>query len=75
MNGALNGTRFSYTNRNTVYNLELEVNDYLISTNDLSTKSKESFGANKIGNIITSYSNNEKAMTLQIETATSPVLK
>lgn len=75
MSNTLNGTKFSYSNRNTLYNLELSVNDYLMSTTGFSIKSKESFGANKTGKILTYYPNNEETMTLQIGAATSRSIK
>nr|WP_068887933.1 hypothetical protein [Pedobacter panaciterrae] len=75
MSNTLNGTKFSYTNRNTVYNLELSVNDYLMSTKGFSIKSKESFGANKTGNALTYYPNNEETMMLQINAATTRSIK
>jgi hypothetical protein len=75
MSNTLNGTKFSYTNRNTIYNLELSVNDYLMSTKGFSIKSKESFGANKTGNALTYYPNNEETMLLQINAATNRSIK
>lgn len=71
MSSTLNGTKFSYTNLNTVYNLELGVNDYLMGTNGFSIKSKESFGANKTGNILTYYPHNDDVMLLQISATTN----
>ena len=71
MSSTLNGTKFSYTNRNTVYNLELSVNNYLMRTNGFSIKSKESFGANKAGNILTYYPHNDDVMLLQINSASN----
>ena len=71
MSSTLNGTKFSYTNRSTVYNLELGVNDYLMSTKGFSIKSKESFGANKTGNTLTYYPHNDDVMLLQINAATN----
>lgn len=71
MSSTLNGTKFSYTNRSTVYNLELGVNDYLMSTKGFSIKSKESFGANKAGNKLTYYPHNDDVMLLQINAATN----
>ncbi|MGO4291716.1 alpha-L-rhamnosidase-related protein [Chitinophaga sp. RAB17] len=61
---ALNGTSFSYTLRDTVYQLKLSVDDYSMSTMGFSVKSKNAFGANKTGNIFTYYPNNEDSVTL-----------
>jgi len=71
MSTMLNGTKFNYTNRNTIYNLELSVNDYLMSTAGFSIKSKESFGANKTGNVLTYYPHNDDVMLLKINAATN----
>lgn len=66
MSKTLNGTKFSYTLRDTVYHLELSVNDYRMYTNSFSIKSKESFGANKSGNTLTFYPHNKEDITLAI---------
>ncbi|WP_449435490.1 hypothetical protein [Pedobacter steynii] len=71
MSTTLNGTKFNYTNRNTIYNLELSVNDYLMSTPGFSIKSEESFGANKTGNVLTYYPHNDDVMLLKINAATN----
>jgi len=71
MSTMLNGTKFNYTNRNTIYNLELSVNDYLMSAAGFSIKSKESFGANKTGNVLTYYPHNDDVMLLKINAATN----
>lgn len=66
MTPALNGTAFSYTLRDTVYQLKLSVDDYAMSTNGFSVKSKQAFGANKTGNVFTYYPNNQDSVTLGI---------
>ncbi|WP_173003128.1 hypothetical protein [Chitinophaga sp. SYP-B3965] len=66
MSNTLNGTKFSYTLRDTVYNVELSVNDYSMRTNSFSIKSKESFGANRSGNTLTFYPHNREDVTLSI---------
>jgi hypothetical protein len=63
---SLNGTKFSYQFRDTVYNLELSVNNYRMSTRSFSIKSAEGFGANKTGDLLTFYPHNEDSTTLQI---------
>lgn len=75
LSSKLDGTKFSYTHRNTVYNIGLSVSDYVMSSPGFSIKSKESFGANKTGNILTYYPHNEEAMTLQIGASTSRSIK
>lgn len=62
----LNGTKFSYTLRNTVYQLELSVNDYLMRTNGFSIKSKEGFGADTRGNTLFYYHQNKDSVGLEI---------
>lgn len=62
----LNGAKFSYTLRDTVYNLELSENDYMMSTNSFSIKSPESFGAGMKGNTLTYYPNNKETRTLDV---------
>lgn len=62
----LNGTKFSYTHRGTVYHLELSVNDYVMSTNGFSVKSNESFGADKSGNTLKFYPGNKDTAQLLV---------
>lgn len=69
MSKSLNGTKFSYTVRDTIYDLELSVNDYLMRTDGFSLKSKESFGASKTGNLLTYYPHNTDQMILQVGAA------
>ena len=66
MSKPLNGAKFSYTLRDTVYNLELSENDYLMSTKSFSIKSPESFGASMKGNTLTYYPNNKESRTLDV---------
>lgn len=63
---SLNGTAFSYTLRDTVYQLKLSVNDYTMSTTGFSIKSKDGFGASKSGSVLTFYPGNTDAMPLQV---------
>ncbi|SDD71997.1 hypothetical protein SAMN05216464_102372 [Mucilaginibacter pineti] len=71
MSASLNGTEFSYTLRDTVYQLNLNVNNYTMSSGGFSITSKESFGANKTGNQLTFYPGNKDAMLLQIAAKTA----
>lgn len=66
MSSPLNGARFSYTLRDTVYNLELSENDYLMSTRSFSIKSPKSFGANMKGNTLTYYPHNKEMRSLSV---------
>ena len=62
----LNGTKFSYTHRGTVYQLELSVNDYLMSTGSFSVRSNEPFGAARTGNTLNFYPGNKDTALLQV---------
>lgn len=73
MSKTLNGTKFSYTLRDTVYHLELSVNDYRMRTNSFAIKSKESFGASRNGNTLTFYPHNKEDITLAIAGPTTNV--
>lgn len=66
MLATLNGTKFSYTLRDIVYQLELSVNDYLMRTDGFCIKSKESFGAEKSGNTLFYYHHNKDNAALQV---------
>jgi Bacterial alpha-L-rhamnosidase 6 hairpin glycosidase domain len=67
MTPALNGTAFSYTLRDTVYQLQLSVDDYRMSANGFVVKSKKAFGANKTGKVFTYYDHNQDSATLRIK--------
>jgi len=69
MSASLNGTTFSYTLRDTVYQLKLSVNDYTMSTSGFSINSSEAFGASKNGSQLTFYPGNKENMVLQINSA------
>lgn len=69
MSKPLNGTKFSYTLRDTIYQLELSENEYLMSTGSFSIKSKEAFGAGRNGNTLTYYPHNKDERTLAISAA------
>ncbi|WP_164849989.1 alpha-L-rhamnosidase-related protein [Mucilaginibacter limnophilus] len=70
MSKVLNGTQFLYTLRDTVYKLQISVNNYTMSTTGFSVKSKQAFGASKTRNTLTFYPDNSEVKMLQI-TATS----
>ncbi|MGV8878617.1 MAG: hypothetical protein ACOH2A_06260 [Sphingobacteriaceae bacterium] len=71
MSKALNGTKFSYTLRDTAYHLELSVNDYLMRSDGFSLKSKDHFGAAKSGQMLNFYPNNTDEMILRVTAATN----
>ena len=62
----LNGTEFSYTLRNTVYKLRLNVNDYEMSTEKFSVKSTESFGASFDNRRLIFFPRNREETVLKI---------
>ncbi|MDB5159036.1 MAG: hypothetical protein JWR50_3743 [Mucilaginibacter sp.] len=66
MSSSLNGTAFSYTLRDTVYQLKLSANDYTMSTTGFSIKSKDGFGASKNRSLLTFYPGNKDDMLLQV---------
>jgi tetratricopeptide (TPR) repeat protein len=66
MSDALNGTRFSYTLRDTVYDISLSTNNYTMHTNGFSINSNEKFGASKAWNKLTYYHHNQDSTWLQI---------
>lgn len=67
MIASLNGTTFPYTLRGTTYQIELQVDNYRLSTADFSVSGKESFGAAKNGNTLRFYPHNQEDMTLDLE--------
>ncbi|UOE46514.1 hypothetical protein MTO98_19110 [Mucilaginibacter sp. SMC90] len=75
MTEALNGTQFSYTLRDIVYQLKLNVNDYTIHTNTFSVNSKESFGVSGGRHKLTYYHNNQDTASLQIQSASAKPVK
>ena len=60
----LNGTRFTYTLRDTVYELSLSVNDYRLSTPEFSVWSNHAFGVGRSGADVVYYPENKEAMRL-----------
>lgn len=74
MSEVLNGTAFPYTLRDTDYHLKLSVNDYEMSTESFSIKSKTAFGANMSGNTLYYYPDNKGDLFLSISTKSKPVL-
>lgn len=75
MTEALNGTQFSYTLRDTVYQLRLNLNDYSIRTNEFSVNSKESFGVSGGKRKLTYYHNNQEGTTLQVQSTSAKPIK
>lgn len=71
MSNSLNGTEFNYTLRDTVYQLKLSVNDYVLRTNTFSVKSNETFGASRAGNKLTYYHHNQDKDLLQVNVASN----
>lgn len=69
MSEILNETKFSYTNRGTVYQLELSVDDYRMRTSNFSIRSRKGFGADRRGSTLTCYPGNREEMTLRINAA------
>ncbi|WP_245834601.1 alpha-L-rhamnosidase-related protein [Mucilaginibacter lappiensis] len=66
MSASLNGAEFSYTLRDTVYQLKLSVHDYIMSTAGFSIKSSNGFGATKNGTLLTFYPDNKDDILLQV---------
>ncbi|WP_353195918.1 hypothetical protein [Parapedobacter defluvii] len=64
----LNGTKFTYTLRDTVYELTLSVNDYRLQTQDFSVKSSQAFGVGRSGSDVIYYPENKETMRLAVHT-------
>jgi hypothetical protein len=62
----LNNTEFSYTLRDTVYNLELNTTDYTLSTNEFSVNSNQNFGVSKKNNELVIYKDNRELNLLLV---------
>ncbi len=60
----LNGTRFTYTLRDTIYELSLSINDYQLSTQEFSVRSNQAFGVGRLGTDVVYYPGNEETMRL-----------
>lgn len=74
MTQALNGTQFSYTLRDTVYQVTLNVNNYALSTNTFSVNSTETFGVSEGRHKLIYYHNNQDTATLQVQpTSVKPI--
>lgn len=70
----LNGTEFSYTLRNTVYKVKLNVNDYELRTDNFSIKCKEAFGASFEDSSLILYPQNKEDMSIKLRgNSNSPV--
>ncbi len=68
MSKVLNGTDFDYTLRGTKYNLKLSVDDYVMSTDNFSVKSKKAFGASYQDKEFVFYPYNKEETLLRIVT-------
>ncbi|NOW93582.1 hypothetical protein [Mucilaginibacter sp. SG564] len=74
MSDVLNGTRFSYTLRDTVYDISLSTNNYTMRTKGFSVSSNEKFGASKTENRLTYYHHNQDSTQLQVsQKSTHPI--
>ena len=62
----LNGTQFTYTLRDTVYTLSLQVDDYRLSTTDFSVRSNEAFGVGRSGKDVVFYPDNKEIMRMRV---------
>ncbi|MCD8539463.1 MAG: hypothetical protein LRY55_06610, partial [Leadbetterella sp.] len=60
----LNGTRFKYTLRDTVYEFTLNVDDYRLSTAGFTVRSSTAFGVGREGNSVIYYPENRETMKL-----------
>ncbi|MEC5142925.1 hypothetical protein [Chitinophaga sp. 212800010-3] len=63
---ALNGTRFWYTLRDTVYEITLHVGDYRMKTTRFSVKSSEAFGVGRSGNDLVFFPGNKEHCRLVV---------
>jgi len=62
----LNGTEFSYTLRNKAYNIKLNENNYLITTEKFSVRSDQCFGVDMQGDTLLYYPGNLNEASLGI---------
>ena len=69
----LNGTSFSYNLRDTVYHLKLSVNDYEMSTDNFSIKSRNAFGACWRDKQLYYYPDNKNNIVFSISAKSKPV--
>src|SRR5690606_2644044 len=60
----LNGTRFTYTLRDTVYEITLNVDDYWLGTEEFAVRSSQAFGVGKSGDDIIYYPGNKESVRL-----------
>ncbi|MFB2117997.1 hypothetical protein [Parapedobacter sp. 2B3] len=67
---ALNGTRFSYTLRDTVYECLLQVGDYQLKTADFHVRSTDAFGASGSNGDLAYYPKNKDDVKLVIQAET-----
>jgi hypothetical protein len=69
----LNGTSFTYHLRDTLYTLKLSVDDYEMSTENFSVKSKNTFGACWRENKLYYYPENKNNIVFSISAKSKPV--
>lgn len=62
----LNGTEFSYTMREAVYNIKLSENKYQVSTKDFTLDNTQSFGVNMENNTLLFYHRNKEVVGLKV---------
>jgi len=69
----LNGTSFTYNLRDTLYHIQLSVNDYEMNTDNFSIKSKNAFGVTMNGKTLHYYPDNQDNICLTISAKSIPV--
>lgn len=67
----LNGTSFSYTMRDTVYEVSLSVEDYRLRTSEFAVRSSGAFGVGKSGNNLIYYPDNKEITKLILNSQSS----
>ena len=69
----LNGTSFTYTLRDTLYQINLSVDEYEIITDNFSVKSYQPFGVSMKGNTLYYYHNNEEQNVYHVSCDKKPL--
>ena len=67
MTADLDGTKFTYNLRDTVYNVELSTNRYLLSTKDFSVSSDVAFGASQKANELLIFLGNDDKKVVSVK--------
>ena len=73
MTDELNGASFTYNLRDTRYHLHLSVDDYKMSAEDFSIRSKNAFGASMSGKTLNYYFDNKEEVVLSISATSKPI--